>query len=258
MNGIKLFSATCLVLGMVAALGASASGTVMDSSAFDWKYEFEGAAANTPDNLDIDGNSSPDMMQWGSAGSVADGAMTLGSGASYIDDYGWKPALVNGIWRANTFSAANGFTIEARIHVVSDWGGGGATSIAAGPAPHASVPNAADGWLCIGGSSMRWTVNEAAFNSAVNSDDYHVFRLALNPATNAYDVWRDNVKVGSNLPDAYSPSYGGLDRLYLGDLSDFTAGETKWDYVRMTEGYFTPVLASGLAGLLAYAWRKRK
>lgn len=265
MNSFKhslTMSFTCaLVLGLVASAGA----TVMDSSAFDWKYEFEGTTASTPDNLDIDGNGSPDMMQWGNAGTVAGGIMTLGSNASYMDDFGWKPALVNGIWKANMFGATSGFTIEARIKIDSDNGRAGATSLVAGPKPLANAP---DGWLVVGGSSMKWTVEDGVtpMNTDNNTDGFHVFRMALNPVSNAYDVWRDGVLVGSSLPDVFNPSLNGLDRLYLGDVSPSTDGVTRWDYVRFTSGYYAPVpepstlilLSIGTIGLLAYAWRRRK
>ena len=267
MNWLRISLVAFCVCGLALCVSGIANAATVDSSAFAWKYEFEGATANTPDNLDIDGNSSPDMMLYsGSAGSVAGGVMTITEGTAYIDDFGWKPALVNGIWKANSFAAANGFTIEARIKVNSQSASLGATTIAAGPEPAAGAP---DSWLNIGASTMRWTGdNVSPMDTSDNTDGFHTFRIALNPTANAYDIWRDDVQVGSNLPDVYSPSYNGLDRLYIGNISPAWAnGVTEWDYLRFTEGYFpgtvpepgtVVLLATGLIGLLAYAWRKRK
>ena len=237
MNWLRISVALFCVCGLVLAVGGMANAEGVDSSAFTWKYEFEDDTADTPDNLDIDGNSYPDMMAYGSPdGTLADGIMTLSQG-SYIDDFGWKPELENGIWKANSFSAANGFTIEARIKVISSTGSYGATMIGAGPEPQAGAP---DSWLNIGGSEMVWSTNspKQVLSTGNNTNDFHIFRLALNPTTSSYDVWRDGVQVGSSLPDAYSPSNNGLDRLYLGNISSLLAGTTQWDYVRFTEGYF--------------------
>ena len=275
MNGFKLFVATFFACVFVLGLGGMANGTVMDSSAFAWKYEFEGATANTPDNLDIDGNGHPDMMLFGSAGpgTVASGVMTLSSyddtdpvyGTSYMDDFGWKPELTDGIWKSHDFSA--GFTIEARVKVLLPAGRTegvyGSTSIAGAGS---DLGTANDAWLNIGANKLWWASGTPSQigSDADNTDGFHRFRLAVDDSTGNISVWRDGVLQAENLPDLYAGA--GYKRLYLGDISGRTAGTVEFDYVRFTAGAFTPVpepgtvllLAVGLIGLLAYAWRKRR
>lgn len=252
MKESKLFLSTLCVVSLALGITGIASAAMLDSADFTWKYEFEGATANTPDNLDIDGNSSPDMLQYGTAGAVAGGVLTMTSGA-YIDDYGWKPQLTNGIWRANSFDVRYGFTIEARIKVASGTGIIGATSIIASPDdPTSAVANDPDSWLNIGASGMSWGYDGFAgyqvLSTEVNTDDYHVFRLGMNPDTLKYTVWRDGVLVADDLVDVYTET--GLDRLLLGDVSGSIEGTTEWDYIRFTEGYYAPVPEPTTLGLL--------
>jgi len=253
MKKSKLFLSPLCIVTLALGIAGTASAAMLDSADFTWKYEFEGAAANTPDNLDIDGNSSPDMMLYGTAGTVAGGVLTMTSGA-YIDDYGWKPELTNGIWKANSFDVRYGFTIEARIKVISDSGLEGATSIVASPDdPTSAVANHPDSWMNIWGSRMTWDfVGNSAYrllSTEDNTDDFHVFRLGMNPDTLKYAVWRDGVLLADDLDDVYA-DLTGLDRLLLGDLSGSIEGTTDWDYIRLTEGYYAPVPEPATLSLL--------
>ena len=217
----------------------------LNSSAFNWKYEFEGTTANTPDNLDIDGNGKPDMMRFGSgsAGTVANGVMTLSSydendpvyGTSYIDDFGWKPELTNGVWKSRDFSA--GFTIEARVKVIDDAGLFGATTIA-GAATDLSTE--VDTWLNIAANGQWWSAGEPFLvgPEVDNTDDFHVFRLAVDSSTGNASVWRDGILLAENLPDLYDGA--GYKRLYIGDISFRTNGTVEYDYIRFTEGAYSP------------------
>jgi hypothetical protein len=98
-----------------------------------------------------------------------------------------------------------------------------------------------------------------------NTDDFHTFRVAQAPGAASFSVWRDGVLLSSGLPSG-GPWAGAA--FNIGDFAGATAGVAQIDYVRFTPGAYAPVavpepatislLASGLIGLLAYAWRKRK
>lgn len=274
MNWLRISEAMVCVGGLVLIIGGMANASTLDSSAFNWKYEFEGATADTPDNLDIDGNGHPDMMLFGSAGPgiVADGVMTLSSydeddptyGSSYMDDFGWKPELTDGVWKSRDFSA--GFTIEARIKVIDDAGAYGATSIAGAGS---DLSTEIDTWLNIAANGQWWMTGTPAVlgPAANNTDDFHVFRMAVDASTGNASVWRDGELLAENLPDLYDGA--GYKRLYIGDISFRTSGTVEYDYVRFTEGAHAPVpepsmmlllllLAAGFFGLKAYACQKRK
>jgi hypothetical protein len=97
-----------------------------------------------------------------------------------------------------------------------------------------------------------------------NSGDYHVFRLTQLPNANSFSAWRDGVLLGSGLT-------GGMalgSNLALGSEGSIWRGTANVDYLRFTSGAWAPapipepttltLLLTGLIGLLAHAWRKRK
>ena len=253
-TGANVYDDTQSVIGYArATLTAPEPLPRLDSSAFNWKYEFEGTTADTPDNLDIDGNGQPDMMLFGSAapGTVADGVMTLSSyavddavyGTSYIDDFGWKPALTDGIWKSHDFSG--GFTIEASIKVIDDAGLYGATSIAAGGT---DLSTGLDTWINVAANGVYLFGSSATpiAPELDNTDGFHVFRVAVDSATGRASLWRDGDLLVENLPDIYSDAC--YNRIYIGDITSSTNGTVEYDYVRFTEDAYAPTEELPLPG----------
>jgi hypothetical protein len=135
-------------------------------------------------------------------------------------------------------------------------------------------PNATDGaTLLIGASGESWgyggDVDHVELGTEDNSSDFHTFRVvaASGGGDGAYSVYRDGVLLAGGLNAGYA---GEVNAIYapvfqLGAVAGVTHGVTEVDYLRFTPtGPTLPepgtlvLLATGLVGLLAYAWKKRK
>ena len=134
-----------------------------------------------------------------------------------------------------------------------------------------------DSWLVLESSATRWGTSYwnpgGLLSDADNTDDFHVVRMATDSSVDPDDgnyyfhIWRDGTYLGKGrdwMPWHDSPTEF-VNRLMIGDLSGATAGTFEIDYLRFTDGAFAPVpepstfvLATGVLGLLAYAWRRRK
>lgn len=253
---------TILVVAVAAWLIAPANATIIDtkdSTAFDYKYEMDA----TPDAVDLDNNGTMDFRT-GGGGTVSGGILSMsasGPNGGYASDTSGQ------IWPGKaTFNT--GYTIEARVKIIS------ATIYGYGlqgiPGPTTVSQPCSELW--INSNKLVWNDGPAAIvlaDGQDNTGDFHVFRLAQEPGIGTpgsatYSVWRDGVLVTESLSEAFMNP--GLERLIFGAFASNNSSTTETDYVRFTAGAFAPVpepttmtlLGSGMVGLLAYVWRKRK
>lgn len=149
---------------------------------------------------------------------------------------------------------ASGFTVEVRLRVDTtiDTGASGGTNRAYQLFVGDGTANSA-GVLAIGKFGTYWYngTSYALLNSQTNSDAFHIFRVAQDANSALFQIWRDEVQIGTNVASGLT-----LDSLYFGDGTGSFGGSGAFDYVRWdyTGGYSIPEPASalllGLGGLL--------
>ena len=261
------FTYVCVAVAAMAflALGAVAQAEIvatMDSSDFIYGFEFTGVD-DRPDNyptVDIDGNLNQDMSRWGSGGTISGGIMTLQTVST--EECGYSSKLPSSVWHNYNVLSSDGFTIETKVKIITQAAGYSYVF-----ALYGGAVDEVRGSLRIGGSKTGWTnspgTSVATLDTNSNSDVFHIFRMAFDPATGLFAAWRDGVELSSILTASYT-STGMM--FSFGDGSGLDRGTAEVDYVRFTKGAYAPIpepstialLATGLIGLLCYAWRKRK
>ncbi len=250
-----------LAVGCMLATAGPAAATTMDSADFTWKYEMNvlpdaadiGYPAGTPD-----GNM--DFTKVGSGGAATtDGnilAMTFTpSSTCYYDNN-----VATQTWQLDpNISYTNGYTYEVRLKVAKDANNDIAFLAATGDSVCAM--------LTIWSGGQSWgeaSVSPISVGEQLdNTDDFHIFRVAQAPGATTYSVWRDRVLLSDSLGAGWDL---GIDTISFGGWGYGYEGTFYIDYLRFTSGAHEPIpepgtlalLATGLIGLLCYAWRKRK
>ena len=251
-----------LAVAFMVLMASPADSEMLDSAAFTYKYE--GAAL--PDASDLDGNSTYDFGAGKSFNGVSGGILTLEaldkSGNNYLSDASGQA------WDAlGPPTLAEGYTIEARLKVISDEGTQGACVIHGRPSSSSGANY--QSWLNIEKNGLAWgDKSSITLDSSSNTDGFHVFRLAQEGG-GMCSVWRDGEPLGDSLSAATTST---TVRLFIGDAD----GDNKWkgevqvDYVRFTKGAYAPaalavpepsvtiLLAVGVLGLLVVRLRRRK
>lgn len=266
---VKNLCSILAVAGAVWMVGAA------DATA-DFAYQYEMNV--DPTGQDWDNNTHGDWAVDSGAGTMGlDGSghyeITKNAFGSWA---GLRANNTTGLWGSGAITAAAGFTVEAKLKVVSQYQGtdSGAISLFLGT-PTSSDPQ---GYLQIGSNSLQWGATAGTWmndvfqgpgttttmGTADNTDAYHTFRVARSAGADSWSIWRDGDLMGSGLA---APFQGGIadPSLYVGCYGDGTGGSTLIDYIHVGVGV-VPVpepgsvacLVSALVGMLAYAWRKRK
>lgn len=228
-----------LVAGMSGLASADITAT-KDSADFTWKYEFNTSVL--PDASDLDGNGVGDFNVpvggYGHGGSISGGLLTLSTVGTENSYYytGWNAG--NKLWDVvDNLDYEHGVTVEMSVKVLAAAAGAdGVTGLCVMP-----DGTNVDGKLQIAKTTQYWgdTGSEVGTGTYDNTDGFHAFRMALDPDTNTYSVWRDNELLGSGLGD--TDSRDGLRRLLFGDFASGLFGDAEIDYVRITSGAYAPV-----------------
>jgi hypothetical protein len=145
---------------------------------------------------------------------------------------------------------SDGYTVEARLKVISDNGSLAAISIQS--RPKNGNANNYMSYLNIAEDGLSWASNgSVSLGSYDNTDDFHVFRIAQE-ADGSCTVWRDGLLVANNLSISSTSTAG---RLVFGDvdLGNARRGEVQVDYIRFTTGAYAIPEPSALVILLCGA-----
>lgn len=222
------------VTGLV-LVGSFASAAQLDSSAFTYKYE--GDVHNNPGLPGYTENTgwatAPSLLT--SVPGATDGKVLSFAGTTDATGGGY---FYSTQWPGHPISNSTGWTAEFKIKVGTDASQGqkGAFGFTTNDGS-ASAGQA----FAVGQSSFGHLggTNGNEFGTSINTDEFHVFRLAQNPNDGTTYAWRDVVPVGS----FSSFNYNYLTpEMYWGDGSGDLGGPTVLvDYVRFTPGFFEPV-----------------
>ncbi|MDY0167160.1 MAG: hypothetical protein RBS80_11495 [Thermoguttaceae bacterium] len=242
------FAGFCLAL----CVSATADGAVMEmmsSKLFDYSYDFTLNPTN-PAEIDLDGNG---LADWGTLGTVsidkAAGKYTIGPASSggsgqlasrMYDATYWPHA--GQIWPATASPPSAGpFTIEFSLKVLRD---SDATYGAA--VLTASSDTTQNGALFVEGSGQAWgwsgstTALNDPVNTSSNTDDFHVFRVAME-TPDRWWVWRNGVLLNPGNPLGWTYGHASLaNTIRLGDPGSIVDGQVVVDYLRFTGGAYAP------------------
>jgi hypothetical protein len=269
MKSLSFVLVGTMVLAVIAVAGyANATFLPKDSADFAWKYEMDQDVST----VDLDNNGVMDFsifsLNGGSGTYTVSGGNTVLSMSYPTPNLYYAPVGASSIWTSSGITSVAGYTIE--IHAKID----SSTGVLGGMMVDAATVDANMGYaqLSVSATGQFWgapagygqTPIGVSLGSADNTDGFHTFRIAQTPGTAVYSVWRDGVLLSDILPTANSSN--GSKLLDFGAGSSLIHGASQVDYFRFTSGAWAPVpepgtillLATGLVGLLAYGWRKRK
>lgn len=206
-----------LALTIFSFSASMASAALMKSSAdFNHKYEGDYPVPNYTQNGAFSTSPSSD----GNVLTFANAA----SGGGYFESIDW-PAVDN-----NT-----GWTLEWRAQILDDAAEGqGTFQVAVGDGV---------GYRAFRENKNSYTTRfptDATLDSSSNTDTFHIYRVAREPGSADWLVWRDGISLG---PVTQSANAGGAEFLDIGSGATNIGGPTvKLDYFRFdTTGAYAPV-----------------
>ena len=209
---------------------------------------------------------------WGVWGTTV--SYNAGTGVATLGDGTAKSALESGFsgtpwWSNSGITHTTGYTLEFSMKVVSDGASLPALGLIAQPSPGAAAPA---GYCWVGENetaigAYNGTGFQGDLSTADNTDAFHTFRLAQEGGAYNYSLWRDGVLLTDTGASAgvqwgqaglaFGGVGGGQDPTAESQVAYFRAHPGAWAPVPVPEPGTLARLATGLIGLLAYAWRKR-
>ena len=157
----------------------------------------------------------------------------------------------SGYWRSadtewTTAGALNGsgWTIELRVHILNDVAEGTERSLMLFGQDGGGSTQGRMGRVWIGQNTLSVARSGAntqlLLDSSDNTDGFHVFRLAQQPASSVTYLWRDGVYLAGYTPTFTTSST--VAAMYVGDAGGAIGGPTvQIDYVRWDAGFWEPV-----------------
>lgn len=249
---VKEAMEVCVVVGLMFLIlpnmaKALPEFTVKSSSDFQYKYEMDTDLRN----VDLDNNGIGDWYTAGFSPGVGD---TYGSGLmTFTGTHDGSGYLRNKIFELITDRRS--FTIEFKVKIVSELDPPDTFVVAVGAGTGA---NSAGSYVSIAAQKIGFAWNLIYDTTLVNNDDFHVFRLVYDNATDEQYLWRDGVLI--------TASGGGasMSNIYVGDISasGHYGGVAQFDYIRVdSTGAYIPEPATIIIfsiGAAALAFRKNK
>ena len=221
---------------MVLIVAVPAMATVtdsLDSTSFDWQYEFD----FLPSAQDLDSNGVADFGLNGEAGMLnGDGTWSMDTSVGSTVNSFFMASAPDQIWAQSGITWETGYTMEARIRVNST--NQDATLGTLYMTSTVQSESGATNWLNLSAGRETWGSSGSPAMASVNSDDFHIFRIAQEPGLDSFSIWRDDVLLVENLPAGHSNA--GLNRLILGDAGGTLGGNADVDYFRFTSGAYAP------------------
>ena len=236
-----------LMMIMIGAALCAMAGQAMprlNSSDFDFKYEFDGVL---PSAQDLDGDGCYDFsttlegnaaIELGQVNGYAQGYAAFagrggnsGEGNCYMISAA-ASGQPGGVWQRYGVTTATGFTIEMRMMIRSlTVGAGYAFALSASP-------NSNDHVL------LNFTTDRVMWGNTVLTNmnltsEYHTFRIAKESGTDSgYYVWCDDRIIGSNLGSG--ANWGKDNRILIGEMGGVYRGSAWVSYLRFTKGGYAP------------------
>lgn len=225
------------MFGFATAAFAEVDLPTRDSLKFDFKYEMDGL----PTIADLDGDGKKDFTYVdgdGSWMSLQQGGVVrfdMTGGTYYIVSQA-APGVDGGVWRSYAPSAAEGYTVEVRMRVVSQ----SSNYYAAGLTT--SEGSGCDSLLFFTTEALGW--NDNAFASFATTNYFHTYRMAKIPGQGQFALWCDDNLVTNGLNDAMSHS--DLNRFIFGAIGGYYRSVVDVDYIRFTKGAYAPKPSRGM------------
>ncbi len=229
---------------LIAAIVFTASSTSLavpteyqDSAAFTYRYDFGSVDPGNPAHIDLDGNNLPDLEPWQSPTlNPTAGTVELDLSGNYADAYLNLDPAAGSIWHNTDIDADSGYTIEVRARAGTPKTGNVYSS---GIVATANGSNN-EFWLIYGPDGQSaGGYGDIDLGQNVNDDDFHTFRIASEPGSTAYWVWRDGQLLNpGTAPLSHTAS--NVPRMAFGGIGGDCLGQSSYDYFRFTPGAYLP------------------
>ena len=214
-----------------AVFGAASDLPLLDSVAFDYKYEME----TDPLSEDFDGDGFKDFTSnygnWLTVSGNGYAVFNCGDANRFIQSAAASGAD-GGMWQKYGITARTGYTLETRLMVTDE-----AAGTTAAFCLQASVQDSPVHALLNFRTNMVMWGNTAITNMDTKAT-YHTYRVVRAPGADTFSVWCDGNLVAENLGNGLN--YGTLNRILMGSIGGTWKGSARVAYLRFTKGGYAP------------------